>query len=96
MKFQIKQLEELIGGEKVGTNTDLEVEIPDRAVRVGEAMVFEDYGWSSHPGCSACREGQPCLQLVAVWMQYRTAKVEHCWTRKAGSGPYPWSMAEPK
>lgn len=91
MKYTIKWLEELLKDERrIELQTELEVEVPDYAVRVGEAMVFEALGWSDQPACECCGSGEPCVQLVAVQLSHRTARVAHQYDRSATSAPKAW------
>lgn len=94
MKFTIKWLDEqLRSGSVVSLATELEVDIPDHAVRVGEALVFEAFDWSNHPACDKCQSGDPCTQIIGVYLAHRTARVQHEYDRSASSGPKPWPAA---
>lgn len=95
MQFAIKWLDEQFKDATVVTmEQELQVTVPDHAVRVGEAMVFEAFGWSNHPACDQCQSGEPCRQLVGVYFAHRTARVSHSYDRAATSNPKPWPPAE--
>ena len=91
MKYTIRWLEELLkDGREFALQTELEVDVPDHAVRVQESMIFEARNWSDQPSCPRCRSGEPCIQLVAVQLTHRTARVAHEYDRTATSAPKPW------
>ena len=95
MQCKIKWLDEqLKNGTVVMLEQELEVTVPDHAVRVGEAMVFEAFDWSNHPACDQCQSGEPCKQLVGVYLAHRTARVQHVYNRSITNSPKPWPTAE--
>lgn len=97
MKYTIRWLEESIGDQPVAeTQQELEVDVPDHAVRVQEAMVFEALDWSNHPRCARCQSADPCVQLVGVYLSHRTARVVHEYDRSATNTPKPWPPARPE